>query len=616
MTRRILHTLVSSVMLLSLGVVTALGQPCLQSPEGGPGGGACPECPVCPNDEPQQCPEQEQPDLTCDNPVVRSNVRGDLAACVSCGTELRSQCTSCFGSCPNPPSQCCPITSCPNGQHLVDPGSPSCRCANDTDICKEIGASRVNLVTKHSSHIWTNSEKAFSLLTAKGWSNLPTSAKTLSQLSPCLHKAWWACHNRYANWDGSRAPDDGFTSYADKSLRYWALDSCIYAAVTAFNPTTQKVTHNAGGLTVWQSVQNLDSNCQPLEPWKEQLIKDAGCALNTVRFTEWTSPVSLLWTEDVKIKEVESRSRFPLNPDQSGRWFIWRASGLTPLLVWDPEAKGSITTASQLFGTRTWNKEWKNGYEPLSSLDTDKNGWLEGEELKSIHLWFDFDQDGVSDSGEVRALSIVGVEAIGTNPNLTDDKNGHIFADQGFRRKTSNGVITGRSVDWFSDVVDEDLDSAAYLPPLTDESRKRFEVTDAKPNDSVAGIWIWRAIDPNGDELIENLPTGVLTLYAEKNELKGHTIINAKLPPNEGGLREQVLTSRIEGKVSKGGDGLVQLTFNSRTMHEGAVITEARLSGDGTRLLGKTTEEVGPSKDSTTFIWVAERANLDQPVGE
>jgi hypothetical protein len=383
------------------------------------------------------------------------------------------------------------------------------------------------------------------------------------------------------------------------------------SALTATNGLGLKQIYNDGTLKVEAVTANLDGNCQPLQPWQNELIKKAGCNVYTVQFTEWTSPVSLLWTGDVKIGQVESRTRFPLNPSQAGRWFIWRASGLTPLVVWDPEGKGAISAANQLFGTHTWDKQWKNGYEPLASLDTNKNEWLEGEELKNIALWFDFNQDGISDAGEVKSLASVGVEALGTKPNVFDDKNGRVFADNGFRRKISSGLVVGRSVDWFSDTVDDKLADTALLPgipPQSAEDLKKFLNPGVKPNESVAGVWIWRAIDPNGDELPENLPSGILSLYTEQELLKGHTIINAKLVPNSGGLRERVSTSRLEGKVSKGQDGLVQLAFTSRTMHDGVVTTEARLSEDGSRLLGKTVEQVGPAKDGTTFVWVAERA--------
>lgn len=570
-------------------------------------GGACPNCPVCPNP-----PTPPNLDLTCDNPTVQSNVKKDINGCLGCGVELVAQYKACYGDCPETPKHCCPISACPEGQSLMDPGSPNCYCMNNPDVCKKIGASSVRAVRRHSQVINTTVQRSFAL-NSGGWRDMPTDGGLLQSSSPCLYKIWHSCWEKYDS-QGARTEDPwAFDSYADTNKAGWYIDSCILAGLTATNGMKlgYDAAESGGGITAWSAVKNLDANCQPLQPWQEELIQKAGCSLKEVQFTEWTSPVSLLWNSEVKIEEIDSRSRFPLNPTQAGRWFIWRASGQTPLIVWDPEGKGVVAAANQLFGTHTWDKQWKNGYEPLASLDANKNDWLEGEELKNIALWFDFNQDGVSDAGEVRSLASVGVEALGVKPSLNDEKNGRVFADMGFRRKTSSGVVVGRSVDWFSDVVEGDLGETALLPPVPDsgaEALKRFDLAGAKPKDSVAGVWVWRAVDPTGDELPENLPSGILSLYTEHDQLKGHTVINARLVPNQGGLREQVAISRLEGTVSRSQDGVIKLAFKSQTMHKGDVVTEAKLSEDGSRILGFTTEQVGTAKAPAKFLWVAQRA--------
>jgi hypothetical protein len=71
--------------------------------------------------------------------------------------------------------------------------------------------------------------------------------------------------------------------------------------------------------------------------WKENLTTAAnGSTIRQVNLNELTPPVSLLWRSDGVIDDVPSRSKLPLNPSQKGKRFVWNASGLSPLVVWDP----------------------------------------------------------------------------------------------------------------------------------------------------------------------------------------------------------------------------------------------------------------------------------------
>jgi hypothetical protein len=50
-----------------------------------------------------------------------------------------------------------------------------------------------------------------------------------------------------------------------------------------------------------------------------------------------------------------------------------------------------------------------------SDIDTHRhNGWLEGSELKGIAVWFDRNENGVSDPKEVVSLDSLGVRRIAT----------------------------------------------------------------------------------------------------------------------------------------------------------------------------------------------------------
>lgn len=71
----------------------------------------------------------------------------------------------------------------------------------------------------------------------------------------------------------------------------------------------------------------------------------------------------------------------------------------------------------QLFGSVTWWMSWRNGYEPLASLDDDRDGFLCGSELKGVAVWQDRNGNGISDRGEVVPVTSRGVVEIAVTPN-------------------------------------------------------------------------------------------------------------------------------------------------------------------------------------------------------
>jgi hypothetical protein len=106
-----------------------------------------------------------------------------------------------------------------------------------------------------------------------------------------------------------------------------------------------------------------------------------------------------------------TRVKFDLDGTGRDQSYSWLQPD-TALLVWDPERTGRITSGRQLFGTVTWWMFWENGYQALAALDDDHDGWLRGHELSGLALWFDRNQNGISDPGEVIPIEEAGVEAI------------------------------------------------------------------------------------------------------------------------------------------------------------------------------------------------------------
>jgi len=393
------------------------------------------------------------------------------------------------------------------------------------------------------------------------------------------------------------------------------LDHCIASSIqTAGNISMTSAGHSAvaalGGVNASHQTGSayLYTNCAPVEPWKQDILKKADCPqVSFVEFNEFTTPVSLLWSSDTKIEDVRSKSRFPLNPGEEGRWFMWRASGVTPLVVWDPEGKGDVQSSSQLFGNHTFGKSFKNGFEALASLDENKNNWLEGAELKGIALWFDFNQDGISDPGEVKSLDSVGVLSLGVLVSSTDSEHGNIYAKQGFRRKTKNGVIEGSSVDWFSGPLKGDYGAEALYAPRGAESKTEAPLRAASLSSPFAGVWDWRMTDPQGDELSDNMPHGTIILHGDHSSIKGSSYVSTKLAPNQNGIGELIEYSRIVGQVVEKEDGIAQLKFSAQNQRGNHVETVAQLSPDNRFLAGITTEEQGKDRKPLRYAWIARR---------
>lgn len=130
---------------------------------------------------------------------------------------------------------------------------------------------------------------------------------------------------------------------------------------------------------------------------------------------------------------------FDIAADGIPREWPWVAPQ-TAFLAWDPAGTGKIKDGTQLFGNRTFNMFFRDGYAALASLDNDHDGWLTGIELKGIVIWHDRNQNGVSDRGEV---SPGGITAIRAKSNGL--AGGMLAASAGIRFQSGRTVPT---YDW------------------------------------------------------------------------------------------------------------------------------------------------------------------------
>ena len=102
-----------------------------------------------------------------------------------------------------------------------------------------------------------------------------------------------------------------------------------------------------------------------------------------------------------------------------------------------PHEDGTVD-GTCLFGI---SNGFENGYDELASLDTDKNGALEGAELNGIMVWADKNGNGKVDNGELMNLDDLKITSIGVNHSN--------FAGS----YVCNGKVQ-KSVDWWPCVLD------------------------------------------------------------------------------------------------------------------------------------------------------------------
>jgi hypothetical protein len=338
-----------------------------------------------------------------------------------------------------------------------------------------------------------------------------------------------------------------------------------------------------------------------------------------------TSPVSLIWEADVKVEQVSSIVRFALDPDKDKSWVIWRASEKTPLIVYDPEHAGKITTGKQLFGEWTLGgkgtstgddavkrQPYEHGYEALASLDKDNNGRLEGKELKDLGLWFDRNQDGLSQPGEVVPITSAGVTVLYVEPDEINKAGGFVKATVGYEKVEKGKIIKGASIDWYSPVFASKEEALADWQARKALSTARpFAASGEKAVSKVStdqipgGVWVW-ALTEDTDKGSGNM--GVLSIFEDGENLIGYsiveTMIRAKADNSE---RSYTISYPIIGKKLKDSSG--RTTYNFAIIN-GDRLTKNRavLSEDGTVLQGQSVVQSRQESVELDYKWRARRA--------
>lgn len=113
------------------------------------------------------------------------------------------------------------------------------------------------------------------------------------------------------------------------------------------------------------------------------------------------------------------------------------------LLVYLRDLSGT-PSAKDLFGTQTFGKSWRHGFEPLATLDVDGDGELKAGELDEVGVWVDANSDAQAQEGEVRKARDVGLTQLSLG--FASDEFGNVSVGQGAELRGARVAIW----DWIS----------------------------------------------------------------------------------------------------------------------------------------------------------------------
>ncbi len=353
---------------------------------------------------------------------------------------------------------------------------------------------------------------------------------------------------------------------------------------------------------------------------------------NYAAVTAW-SPISLVWNEGAqRTKHLVS---FPINPHQAKMYYTWEASPEMPLLVFDPEHTGVVSSGAQLFGNWTWGGKrqanlasepttdgaWAHGFEALSQLDADRNGKVDSSELDPLALWFDRNHDGISQPGEVVSLVSQDVTALFYTIDSHQPREHELWATVGFERIVAGKVVTGASVDWFAQEAKSKVELAlrqqmdnvsnlatgSYLEELL-EQQAPAPYASLVGQDKFAGAWKWTIKDASAATAgISAGGTLMLITNEGDPEVTGMSMIEL---PLEGGSADQprrlLAHSPISGSLEFK-DGQLDLTFSVLDDDKVLAISKVTVSDDGKTMRGTTTTGATKGGVPLTYEWEASR---------
>lgn len=518
---------------------------------------------------------------------------------------------TCGGSCPVCPT--CPAI-CPNG---VTVGQAVCN--NATISCPNFP--ELTCVNNGGQGCAFTFDINFS--NAATW---VTVQNYIGSAPACMHTAGAACiaaANTSAGWTASASEPTVWHFFAHR------FRDCMLAALTN-NTVTGAQWANAAYPPLF-----FNANCSYLGMGSNPNPGLTNCG--GIDFLGLASPISLILGGAVSDLESNySLVNFPITPGRSHEFFTWKASAAAPLLVYDPEHRGIISRADQLFGNWTFggqrvaslvtgapNVEWRDGYEALGTLDANGDSKISGPELLPLALWFDSNRNAVSEPGEVRDLSSIGVKELYYKNGQRDRITGNIVSPVGYLRELPNGRNEiGASVDWyasgirsFDDAMENFVGFTAAEPSVGMPSLTAPDVyAAAKSAADLTGIWSWSV----NSAPAKGMPAGVYPkgdFFIQDGLEGGFLITSVQMMGGKAAGQEIIATSITPMKGTKSVDsgGATVLVFETIEPSKAKPVilkSTAVLQPDGRTIEGETTVSGKFRTGSNTALayqWIATR---------
>jgi len=378
----------------------------------------------------------------------------------------------------------------------------------------------------------------------------------------------------------------------------------------------------------------MDENCK-------YTAAPAGTEICGYAGISW-SPISLIWERGASLNDGVTVVPFALDPSGARGFSLWKASAQAPLLVYDPERSGRVSSAKQLFGSYAFGgrtgtpasiaddelrEPWDNGYQALGLLDADDDGEISGEELAPLSLWFDGNRNGAADAGEVRPVRDEGVTALYYRGAQGQTGSKDVGLETGWERVVEGQTLRGPSVDWFAETFAARQEAEAALRVLFTHQQARTGAAaqldswlhDAmkfaprpigKHERDVSGYWLWSTDEPNGIA-----HPGIFAFQQlERDKVIGFSIVESVLEENDKNLRSAVMALPASGSLAFNNAGKGRLTFDIEDQASGSSSqSSAALSEDGTTLFGETSQTfsaapaVGGGSATVRYKWVARK---------
>jgi hypothetical protein len=153
--------------------------------------------------------------------------------------------------------------------------------------------------------------------------------------------------------------------------------------------------------------------------------------------------------------------------------------------VRDLNGNGTIDTGRELFGVDTIKSNGAlatQGFDALKDLDSNGDGFITSADAAfgELKVWQDTNQDGISQSGELKTLSQLNITSIGVNGTTTGPQAGQVINNNSVALSatyTRNGVTrTVGAIDleannFFTEFPPEVVDEAGNPVTLTTQAQ-------------------------------------------------------------------------------------------------------------------------------------------------